>query len=238
MNISLELQEHLLAINSKIVLSKTMDGTYNPVCAFCLPSKLNQKHFRVSPLKNNLGYLVSLLENRKENHYEFCHCKGLTNNLENLAKIIDTWMSSKISIENIKSKFIKLEKFKLDNFKNPNTEIESDWISVKNRLFQRLSLENDLYHTFEILFLEIKKREYFLNLFPYTSLNILRFSRQKNAWNGWALDLELCIIPIIKETKKEFHVNVPPEAQKYSFKNVSEAVDCYIEKLKKYKPES
>jgi hypothetical protein len=198
-------------------------------------------------LEQNLLQLIMssqlfCFEKTPDLNYENCFARGLFNDIERVATVIDLWVDKQKSITEIKEQFDELELFEDFPFKNANDEIDKAWRKVKNRFFNdtefwKFSEWKDRY--VELLG-EAKKYKAFQNYYPFTSHYWLRFSIDKQMKETWTLDTY--IIPTmyseeIPPTVGKFYVsyNDKPMGGQF-FETAKEALDFYAQKLKETKP--
>lgn len=226
-------------MNSNVKLSSTIDGTFPDKYSFY---NKTGRSFRSEFASTYNNFSIVLYERTDKQNYENCFARGLLNNLDKLASIIDLWVDKHIDISKIKTKFDELELYSDFEIKNPNEAIDKAWTKVKNMFFNDTTFRkhtewNERY--LEMLN-EAKRHKAFESYFPFTSHYWLRFSVDKNIKETWTL--YTYIIPTmysdeIPNTLGKFYVsfNDKPMGGQF-FDTAKEALDFYAEKLKELIP--
>lgn len=187
-------------------------------------------------------YSVVLYEQTYKENYENCFARGLFNDLDRLATIIDLWVDKQKDIYEIQSKFEELELYSDFETINPNKDINKAWTKVKNMFFNDTEFwkQTEWKERYLQMLNEAKRHKDFENYFPFTSHYWLRFSVDKDLKETWTLDNY--IIPTfysdkVPKTFGKFYVsyNDKPMGGQF-FESVKEALDFYADKLKEKTP--
>lgn len=239
MHLSKELQKQLDRLNSPVQLAATVDGTFPDKYAFY---NSPGRSFTTEFASTNNKFSVVLFEKTPDLNYENCFARGLFNDIERVAMVIDLWVDKQKSISEIKEHFDELELFEDFEFRNANDDIEKAWRKVKNMFFNDTEFWKFLEwkERYVEMLSEAKKHKAFQNYFPFTSHYWLRFSIDKQMKETWTLDTY--IIPTmyseeIPTTFGKFYIsyNDQPMSGQF-FDTAGEALDFYAQKLKETKP--
>lgn len=239
MHLSNELQKQLDKLNSNIKLASTIDGTFPDKYSFYNKS---ERGFRVEFASSDQIFSILLYTRTDKQNYENCFARGLFNDLDRLATVIDLWVGKQERISGIKSEFDELELYSDFETKNSNYDIDKAWTKVKNMFFNNTEFwkQTEWNERYLEMLNEAKRHKAFENYFPFTSHYSLRFSVDKDIKQTWILDSY--IIPTmysdeVPETLGKFYVsfNDKPMGGQF-FETAKEALDFYAEKLKDAKP--
>ena len=239
MHLSNEIQRQLDKLKSNVKLASTIDGTFPDKYSF---SNKTGRSFRTEFASTDKNFSIVLFERTDKQNYEDCFARGLFNDLDRLAAVIDLWVDKQNSISEIKSKFDELEHYSDFEFNNPNPNIDKAWTKVKNMFFNNTKFwkETEWNKRYLEMLNEAKRHKAFENYFPFTSHYWLRFSIDKEIKETWPLDTY--IIPTmysveVPNTLGKFYVSYNDKLMGGQFfETAKEALDFYAEKLKEKKP--
>ena len=235
MNLTKEIQKHLMSVSSKLELATTIDGEMPSKYAFYKPKR--KRSFRTELRKEEAGYSLVLFEVGNGRDYEFCYFRSVLDSLERLTNILIDWVENELSVTEIYEKYENLEKFKDYEYAHSNIEIEEKWLKVKNMAFNDLKFwqKLDFHKRYEIMLSTAKKRKEFEKFYPFTSHYWLRFSLDIKNQETWVLDLN--IVPVCESENGEYLVNIPEKVNnQFYFNDIEKALDFYSQKLTEYKP--
>jgi hypothetical protein len=233
-HLSQEIQNRLDILNSNVKLASTIDGTFPETYSFL---QKGERQFRIEFASTDKEFSIVLFERTDNLNYENCFARGIFNNLERLASLIDLWVDKQKDILEIKDSFEELELFTDFEIKNSNIEIDRAWTKVKNMFFNTNQFWTDIEWSERYLnmLFEAKKHKSFENYFPFTSHYWLRFSLDKKLTETWILSLY--IIATFDRKEKDYYVSFSEKSMSGEFfDTLEEALDFYAEKLLHIKP--
>ena len=171
----------------------------------------------------------------KEN---FVYLTGVFESLERIAVVLQYWINRDLKLKEFTERFNELEAFKFDDFEHPNEEIEQRWIYIENRIFNRhwFWKNRDYEERYSKMVRLAKRKKEWIHLFPFTSLDLLRFSLNKALTHSWVLGLH--IVPTRTTERGKYYVGVSESENKegYFFEKLEKAISFYAEKLKEHQP--
>lgn len=239
MHLSNEIQKRLDILKSNVKLASTVDGTFPDQYSFYdKPGKSFRTEFGLT----HNEFSIVLYERTSTQIYQNCFARGLFNDLDRLASVIDLWVDKQKDISIIKSEFDELELYADFDHKNPNPDIDKAWTKVKNMFFNDTAYWKavEWNQRYLALLQEANRHKSLEDYFPFTSHDWLRFSIDKDMKEVWTL--ETYITPVmysdeVPKTVGKFYVsyNDTPMGGQF-FETVKEALDFYAEKLKATKP--
>ncbi len=236
MHLSNELQKKLKTINSSIELAKTIEEELPFSYAFFHPT--GERNFRVSFGKNKNQFSILLFDRTEKRNHEICYLRGIFNSMDDLAKVIKNWIEDEEEIDELANSFSNLERYKFDEIKNINDEIEVRWKYVRNSIFNNSEFWKN--RNWEERYFEMidkaKRKEEWKDYYPFTSHDMLRFSLDNEIKYTWVLSLN--IIPSRDITKGNYKVSVPKEEtnEEYYFDKLEDAIEFYDMRLKENQP--
>lgn len=233
-NLTVELQKHLLELGSNATLAATQDGNFPENYAFVRTAR---RQIRTEFASSKNEYSVVFFERTDAFKYENCFGRGLFNNMDDLAVAIDYWVGKSTDILEIKNRFSQIELFVDFEKNNPNDDIEQAWTKVKNRFFNDVKFwkSKEWNNKYLQLLNETKAHEAFRDYYPFTSHDYLRFSIDKLLQETWTLDYYVAVPFDFSKgeifVSKSFH----PQQGIY-FNTISEGLDFYAGRLKDNQP--
>ena len=234
MHLSKEIQKRLGSLNSSVILNSTIDGTFPSQNSFIHKGK---RQFRLEFACTNKEFSIVLFERTTDMDYENCFARGIFNNLDSVALIMDLWVEKQKDISEIRADFNELELFNDFEFKNSNIEIDKAWTKVKNMFFNTNQFWKELEWSERYLNLlyEAKKHKAFQNYYPFTSHYWLRFSLDKRLKETWTLSIY--IIATFDRKEQNYYVSFSEKSMSGEFfDKIKEALDFYAKKLLEIKP--
>lgn len=232
MHLSKELQNRLDSISSKVMLAKTIDGTFPADYSFMSG---NGRQFRTEFGSSLTDFSIVLFERSTNLNYENCYARAVFKDLDKLARLIDLWVDKQVSVDKLAKEFSELELFRPFSPRHDNPDIEASWTKVKNMKFNETTFwkKTEWNERYEIMLLKAKEHKGFQNYFPFTSHYNLRFSVNKEITITWTLPLS--IIPCVDTSKGLYEVSLSDSDTKY-FKDINVALDFFADTLKQIAP--
>ena len=88
-----ELQKHLLAIGSSILLYNSFESPVPPNYVYYIPT--SDRNFRMDFGRSTKEYSIVLFIRSEKQNYEMCHLRGLFTSLHRLAQVVNNIVQCK-----------------------------------------------------------------------------------------------------------------------------------------------